>query len=733
MEERWARWPWEWIAISLGLVGTVAAALYYRHLTEVHPHSVGQGFPMDDAWIHAQFALNTARGLPFQYNPGTFSSGSTSPLWSLIEGIGLLFWDDPVAVAHALGVVFTVLYIAMGVLLARRMELRGPILLAVPLLLLTQWRTTWAILSGMEVPLVCFLVLLCFWLYLGERTADRLAWRSGLVAGLLFWGRPEGLLAVAVLSADQLILLFWPPRGTIVTSRRAIARFGGLLAGWAAVAVPLFALNYISGPGIFPQTLYTKAHVMTMDRGWHQLWHFFVDLMGGNVAWQILYFIAGYAMVRRLVELKGRFPQATLVLFIFGWLGGIAFLRGSGDYFSRYIMPCIGLITLFGLDALDRACRGLRLGVVGLCLATTALVAQGVPTVLQNANDYALNVASVSGHVVAMGRWSARHIPEEAVIAMSDVGGMSYYTDNRVVDMRGLISPFHGWDRLAELERQRREDVDYALVFPELNERVVLRGSYVPIYAISLNANNISATENLVAYRTSWADERRLRRVGRSFDFEDATYQGWTTSGTLQFSLADGARHGQRRVVNLGCGRWLINSWGPDGDGGRGRGVSPEFTLEGDIITLRVGGGRIPGVVGVRLWVDGRIERTATGGQSEVLVQREWDVRALRGRTARIELLDDSDSGWGHLIFDEFHQYIVEEGEPPAMNDFPFEGPQESPESRRAAEARGLEMPRPGPPRERRESDLRRRHPLLRIGESGSRERSIVPQFDAPR
>ena len=37
------------------------------------------GFPLDDSWIHAQFARNLALGNGFSYNPGVPVSGSTAP------------------------------------------------------------------------------------------------------------------------------------------------------------------------------------------------------------------------------------------------------------------------------------------------------------------------------------------------------------------------------------------------------------------------------------------------------------------------------------------------------------------------------------------------------------------------------------------------------------------------------------------------------------------------------
>jgi hypothetical protein len=281
---------------------------------------------------------------------------------------------------------------------------------------------------------------------------------------------------------------------------------------------------------------------------------------------------------------------------------------------------------------------------------------------------------------------------------MSDVGAISFFTDNPVVDMRGLISPYHGWDSLAELDRQRHAGVDYAMLFPELNERVILRGGYVPLHAITLEANNISATNNLVTYRTPWTDRRQLTEVGRAFDFEEGSLEGWRTEGSLRGPPARRPGLGQRPVINLGGGRHLLSSWGPSGDDDVGRALSPPYLIEGDIITLRVGGGDDAAVVGVRLWVDGRIERTATGSRSEVLVQREWDVRPFRGQSATLEVRDHSRGAWGHVMVDEIHQYRVEGGPPPRLRGSPPEGPQEPEPSRRAAErsppeARSLDEP----------------------------------------
>ena len=56
----------------------------------------------------------------------------------------------------------------------------------------------------------------------------------------------------------------------------------------------------------------------------------------------------------------------------------------------------------------------------------------------------------------------------------------------------------------------------------------------------------------------------------------------------------------------------------------------------------------------VNLLVDGQVVRTATGPNSETLDWAGWDVRDLAGETARIQIVDNNISGWGHILADQF-------------------------------------------------------------------------------
>jgi hypothetical protein len=130
----------------------------------------------------------------------------------------------------------------------------------------------------------------------------------------------------------------------------------------------------------------------------------------------------------------------------------------------------------------------------------------------------------------------------------------------------------------------------------------------------------------------------------------ELTGNAFTHNPVLRESAGQGTPAG-----NIGP---FINSFQEvEADSATGTLLLPEFTIEGDVITLRVGGGRYPGSVGVELLVDGESRFSATGCNSEIMGRRLWPTTALRGKRARLRLIDEAPGGWGHLVLDEVVQW----------------------------------------------------------------------------
>jgi hypothetical protein len=141
----------------------------------------------------------------------------------------------------------------------------------------------------------------------------------------------------------------------------------------------------------------------------------------------------------------------------------------------------------------------------------------------------------------------------------------------------------------------------------------------------------------------SGSDER-LTGVARdplgTLDFESAQLTGF--SGDLSVFAPRTANETDFRVDFWGAhGAQLLDSRAR-GLRGRGSVVSPEFDLDGTLLSLLVGGGSRRSGVRVELLVADQVVGTASGNDSDFLFPVFWDVAAYRGQRARLRVVDES-------------------------------------------------------------------------------------------
>lgn len=95
-------------------------------------------------------------------------------------------------------------------------------------------------------------------------------------------------------------------------------------------------------------------------------------------------------------------------------------------------------------------------------------------------------------------------------------------------------------------------------------------------------------------------------------------------------------------------------------DAPQGTLTSIEFKIIGETMNFLIGGGNRAWDTAepccVNLVIDGKVERTATGNNTETMTRQEWDVSDLQGETAQLVVVDNSSGGWGHPNFDDVHQ-----------------------------------------------------------------------------
>jgi hypothetical protein len=203
------------------------------------------GLPLDDSWIHLQFARNLAGGLGLSYNPGELVSGTTAPLWTGI--LSLLFYlpGNPLLWVKIAGIA---LHLA-GVEATRRLALElglapGWSALAAALTAATSW-LLWSSISAMEVPLFVFLSVAGMVLHIRERQDPARAPLSLGVFGMAILARPEGLLLIALAIFDRLVIPVRREDGGLELQRPSVrpVLWGGLAA--AVIVAPMALLNLL--------------------------------------------------------------------------------------------------------------------------------------------------------------------------------------------------------------------------------------------------------------------------------------------------------------------------------------------------------------------------------------------------------------------------------------------------------------------------------------------------------
>lgn len=404
------------------------------------------GAPLDDSYIHFQFAKSFARFRPFEYVAGQPPvPGATSILWPVLltpaiwlgaSGAGLVKLTWALGFASLFGQ-------ACEVYLSAKRFLSRPLALAGGALVLTFSANTWFAASAMEVVPLGYVLL---------RTARRSAefletpesvWRRRELLLLAFVGvllRPEG--ALAALSAAA--VLAW--RG----------RWSALVALLSPLSVPLINWSF-TGSATQTTTLakwlltnpYYHDRLLSSVLGNVEL--FYGTLLNGQ-QWSWTFIPEGYRLVGLAClpalwlaaeRARARGHAALLCLLGVGIL-----LPATYETFLvnrlRYLWPFSGP-WLLGLAALGEllaaALLRFRPWLVSAGLVVPALAGYGFVQLLPvSVGDVAQSAAAITAQQVALGRWAAAALPKDARIGVNDAGAISFYSERQTFDVVGLTT-----------------------------------------------------------------------------------------------------------------------------------------------------------------------------------------------------------------------------------------------------------------------------------------------------
>lgn len=480
-------------------------------------------FPLDDSWIHLLFARSLAEGHGMAVRPGELVTGSTAPLWTGLLSLGFLWPGGAFLWARLLGAALHAAAAWAAAALARELDLSPPLpLLAGALTATTSW-LAWSALSAMEVPLFVALSLTGMVLHLRERRAAPGTPPLSLgVLALSTLARPEGILLLALAVADRLLGLI--VRGEGGWWRSLAAGLG--LAGAALLPVLLF--YRLAGGSFLPTTFAAKAPPPgdpLPDVG-------ALKAMLGLLfqAQPLPTLLAGAGVLALLARLGTRRDAGLLpALWLLALPLGYAVLTPAGwpplvGNFGRYlfpVLPVICVLAMVGCEGVAERLRALPGRTARRWLGALLAVLLFLPT-LADAGRGALRLAHHADNVrdsdVAMARWLAPRLPEQAVLAVNDIGALGYLLPNPLVDLAGIATPeVKRWQRRARREgRDWRDGLmayletvrpDYAVIFPSWFPGLVgPRGPFRPIHRFEISDNVTMGDDEIVVCTTPWTD-----------------------------------------------------------------------------------------------------------------------------------------------------------------------------------------------------------------------------------
>lgn len=418
--------------------------------------------PLDDTYIHFQYARQWAAGQPMTYHPGDpATSGATSLLYAPLLALGyavgfsgwsLAYWALGIGGLAFFGSAWLVYLIGRASPLAEEPGGAG-YALALALAYGVTGPFVWAALSGMETALFLFVTLLTF--YAAQQDRLRLAVVAGTLAVL---ARPEGVIAAALAMLALAVRHSWPAdwRGRL---RRAIPLALPVAAALIQPAINWAVTGSASATGMQAKSVLANTSEPLSERladvlsSFGRMWGELLVGRSADFGTFTSPLLAPAALGALLAGTWLAWRQRRLntgvlaLLWALALTAAVATLDTAFWQFKRYQLPVMALFY----PAAAWAARGLGDGLAARggwrawrwALPALVLIPSAL-TALSFARYYGENVAVVRDQQVPMARWVRDNLPEDEDaprVGVHDVGMMGYFSGRPLYDVVGLTLP----------------------------------------------------------------------------------------------------------------------------------------------------------------------------------------------------------------------------------------------------------------------------------------------------
>jgi len=295
---------------------------------------------------------------------------------------------------------------------------------------------------GMEAYLFAFLLVLCVSLFF-----SRHYFSTGLISGLLFLTRGEGIIVLGVIFITVLIQQ-WREKKSFDTQFATILI--RLATGFAIPVLPWVIYAFSTFGTFLPNTLAAKQAQGLSDFGrpfWQRLINEWIPTWGrpfgiAGLPWFNLWWVI--ALIGIVTALFQKPRWLLFVVWIILYISGYVLLKVSAYWW--YELPILFVINLFfGLGIvkiIEIIIRWIKPFVLSLSIsilvAGLLLFILAKPTI----KGMLANKGDVRGQSYTnLSTWFRENTDNSKSIAYIEIGYLGYFTDNRIIDLDGLTLP----------------------------------------------------------------------------------------------------------------------------------------------------------------------------------------------------------------------------------------------------------------------------------------------------
>jgi len=429
-------------------------------------------FAQDDAFITYRFARNIARGHGFVYNLGEPVLGTTSPLYALwLAVLGKASGHDIPLISHWISIFSLWLGAVVLYYLARPEGV--PQAGAVALIFVTNPMLGWSI--GMETCLVNLFVLLVIISYVRHKLT-----LTGALMGILLLLRYETILLAFILAGHYVLkerrLPVWLAAGlplSVAWSLFAWFTFGGLIPQSASAKLAARRLPFLVGALVYwrlyvsHNPLYAPVVPLVALGGYRAIRTWYRRLGFSLIlVWSIVYFVAASLVAGAFPWYYGPLVPAFAILAVWGT-----------DMLVSLAAPFLNRWTM--CDQPKRAAHSVLMVVVVAIMALQVDL-WAVPGTAHRGRRVDPRYTTYK----EVSKWLNENAEKRDTLATPEIGVLGYYTDMRIIDLHGLVTP-----RLAP---RHDEDVSRTL------ERAI--ALYSPDYVMASNDRLVEELERSSLY-----------------------------------------------------------------------------------------------------------------------------------------------------------------------------------------------------------------------------------------